>query len=178
MDNPLQMAKEIIGDRIKAARSGSVDLRNGCVACHTIFTLADKLQTNESNAADILTQVLSTNTDLNDDFISVVEDIHMGSRMLGTHFYNKNRKAKDKYIESYFMNALSELQSDIVDQNVEVILRKLILNYLSIYLAQTLGVDHHAATEEMYYLLRKNQDLDSYLDSYIQRLMKELNRHR
>ena len=115
---------------------------------------------------------------INDEFISLVEDIHVHSRMLATHFYNKSREDKDKYMESYFRNAFSELQSDISRYNVEVTLRRLFLKFLSIHLAQTIGVDHHAAMEEMYYLLRKNQDFESYLDSYISRLMKELNRDR
>jgi hypothetical protein len=178
MDNPLHIAKEIIEDRIMSVKRGCVDLRNGCVACHVIFTLANKLQLNESDAADMLTQVLTNDLSLNDEFINVVEDIHMRSRMLATHFCNRNREDKDKYIESYFRNALSELQSDITSHNAEVALRRLVLNYLSIYLAQTLGVVHHAAMEEMYYLLRKKQDFDSYLDSSIMRLVKELNRDR
>lgn len=178
MDNPLHIAKEIIEDRIMSIKRGSVDLKNGCVVCHVIFALVNKLQLNESDAADVLTQVLTNNPSLNDEFINVVENIHMRSRMLATHFYNRNREDKDRYIESYFKNALSELQSDIISHNAEVALRRLVLNYLSIYLAQTLGVDHHAAMEEMYYLLRKNQNFDSYLDSCIMRLLKELNRDR
>lgn len=178
MDNPLQIAKAIIEDGIRQVRSGSVDLRNGCVACHTIFTLANKLRTNESDAVDILTQVLTSNLPLNDQFISIVEDIHMRSRMLATNFYDRDREDKDKYIESCFRNALSELQSDITSHDAQIVLRKLLLNYLSVYLAQTLGVDHHAAMEEMYYLLRKNQDFDSYLDSYAVRFMKKLNHDR
>lgn len=174
MSNPTQRAKEIIEDRIKAVRSGSVELRNGCVACHTIFTLADMLGTNEADAADLLTQVLTNYPALNDEFIAVVEDIHMRSRMLAMNFYGRSREAKDKYIESYFRNALTELQSDIIKHNSSIVLRKLVLNYLSIYLAQILGVDHHAATEEMYYMLRKHEDFDSYLDGFVNKLMKEL----
>lgn len=175
MSSPLQIAREIIEERIRAVKSGSVDLRNGCVACDTIFTLVNKLKTNESDAADMLTQVLTNDPKLNDEFIATVEDIHMGSRMLATHFYNRSREDKDKYIESYFRNALSELQSDITNHDAVIALRRLVLNYLSVYLAQTLGVDHHAAMEEMYHLLRKNQDFDSYLDSYVVGLMKQLN---
>lgn len=178
MENPLQIAKEIIEGEIRLVQNGSVDLRNGCVACHTIFTLANKLHTNESDAADLLTQVLTNNPALNDKFITLVEDVHMRSRMLATHFYNRSREDKDKYIESYFRNALSELQSGITNHDAMIAVRRLVLNYLSVYLAQTLGVDHHAAMEEMYYLLRKNQSFDSYLDSFIVRLMKELNQNK
>ncbi|MFQ5969257.1 MAG: hypothetical protein ACE5J2_02005 [Nitrososphaerales archaeon] len=174
MINPVQKAKEIIEDRIKAVRSGSVELRNGCVACHTIFTLADRLGTNEADAADLLTQVLAQNPTLSDEFITVVEDIHMRSRMLAMNFYGRSREAKDKYIESYLRNALAELQSDITKHNGSIVVRKLVLNYLSIYLAQTLGVDHHAATEEMYYILRKHEDFDSNLDHFVNKVMKEL----
>jgi len=178
MENPLQIAKEIIEGEVRLVQNGSVDLRNGCVACHTIFTLANKLHTNESDAADLLTQVLTNDPVLNDKFIALVEDVHMRSRMLATHFYSRSREDKDKYIESYFRNALSELQSDVTDHDAMISVRKLVLNYLSVYLAQTLGVDHHAAMEEMYYLLRKNQNFDSYLDSFIVRLMKELNQNK
>jgi hypothetical protein len=178
MENPLQIAKEIIEGEIRLVQNGSVDLRNGCVTCHTIFTLANKLHTNESDAADLLTQVLTNNPTLNDKFITLVEDVHMRSRMLATHFYNRSREDKDKYIESYFRNALSELQSDITNHDAMIAVRRLVLNYLSVYLAQTLGVDHHTAMEEMYYLLRKNQSFDSYLDSFIVRLMKELNQNK
>jgi hypothetical protein len=173
MDNPLQIAKEIIEEKIRLLNDGSMELRNGCVVCHTIFTLASKLGTNESDAADILSQVLTNNESLNEAFISSVEDIHMRSRMLGTHFCDRTREDKDRYLESYCRNALSELQSDVKGHGAELALRKLVLNYLSVYLAQTLGVDHHAAMEEMYYLLRKNQNLDSFLDGFVVRLMKD-----
>ncbi|MEM3085468.1 MAG: hypothetical protein QXP61_10355, partial [Nitrososphaerales archaeon] len=150
MDNPLHLAKMIVENQIRVIRNGSVDLRNGCVICHTIFTLANKLQASESDSADLLTQVLTDNPSLNDEFISAVEEIHMRSRMLAPHFYNRSRDDKDRYIESYFRNALTELQADISGHDVAIAIRKLILNYLSIYLAQTLGVDHHASMEEMY----------------------------
>jgi hypothetical protein len=158
MDNPLQIAKEIIEEKIRLLNDGSMELRNGCVVCHTIFTLS---------------QVLTNNESLNEAFISSVEDIHMRSRMLGTHFCDRTREDKDRYLESYCRNALSELQSDVKGHGAELALRKLVLNYLSVYLAQTLGVDHHAAMEEMYYLLRKNQNLDSFLDGFVVRLMKD-----
>ncbi len=38
MDDPLQIAKKIIEESIRTIKSGSADLRNGCVECHTIFT--------------------------------------------------------------------------------------------------------------------------------------------
>jgi uncharacterized protein YpmB len=36
-----------------------------------------------------------------------------------------------------------------------------------LYLAQTIGVDYHAATEELYYLLRKDHSKDSKISQLV-----------
>ena len=71
-------------------------------------------------------------------------------------FAIKTREAKDRYIDSNFKNTLSELQSDASVYGTEIIMRKLLLSNIALNIAQNLGIDYHAATEELYYYLRKN----------------------
>jgi len=174
MSDTLQKGKEIIENEINTLRSGAMEIKDGCVACHMIFTMVKRLGTNEQDAADLLSQVLTNYPALNDEFIDVVEDIHMRSRMKAMSFYKRSREAKDRYVESYFKNALTELQTDAAQHSAHMALRKVVLNYLSSYLAQTLGIDFHASTEELYYILRKHEDFDSYLEDFLARFMKEL----
>lgn len=174
MSNALQKGKEIIESEIKSLRVGGMEIKDGCVACHMIFTMVKRLGTNEQDAADLLSQVLTNYPTLNDEFINLVEDIHMHSRMKAMNFYKRSREAKDKYLESYFKNALTELESDAVQHGANMALRKIVLNYLSSYLAQTLGIDFHASTEELYYILRKYADFDNYLEEFLARFVKEL----
>lgn len=166
-------AREIIREEIRSLQAGN-QVRESCAACHVIFTLVEKMSTNESDAADLLSQVLSEEPSLNDEFIGVVEDIHMRSRNMAMNFYMRNRQAKDRYIESYFKNALTELQADAETHGTRMQLRKVVLNYLSSYLAQTLGLDFHASTEELYYVVRKHPDFDNYLEEFIERFAKGL----
>lgn len=174
MSDPIHKSKEIIENEIRALRAGAIEIIDGCVACHMIFTMVNRLGINESDAADMLSQVLTNYPSLNDEFIDVVEDIHMGSRMKAMNFYKRNREAKDRYVESYFKNALTELLSDASKHSADIVLRKIMLNYLSSYLAQTLGIDFHASTEELYYILRKHAPLDNHLEDFLQRFVKEL----
>lgn len=174
MSDPIRRGKEIIENEIEALRVGSMEIKDGCVACHVIFTMVKKLGTSEQDAADLLSQVLTNDTVLNDEFIDVVESIHMGSRMKAMSFYKRSRESKDRYIESYFKNALTELQSDAAQHGADMALRKVVLNYLSSYLAQTLGIDFHASTEELYYILRKHEDFDNYLQDFLHKFVKEL----
>ena len=174
MSDPILRGKEIIEKEIRTLRVGGMEIKDGCVACHMIFTMVNRLGTNEQNAADLLSQVLTDYPVLNDEFICVVEDIHMRSRMKALNFYKRSREAKDRYVESYFKNALTELQTDSRKHVAGVALRKIVLNYLSGYLAQTLGIDFHASTEELYYILRKHEDLDEYLEDFLRRFVQEL----
>jgi hypothetical protein len=59
-----------------------------------------------------------------------------------------------------------------------MLLRKLLLAYLGLYIAQTIGVDYHAATEELYYLLRKDGRKNSKLDEFISKLESKISQHR
>ncbi len=129
---------------------------NGCAACHVLFKVKESMQVSEQDAADLLSEVLLDNGPMNDDFIAMVEDVHMRARMMGTTFAIKTREAKDRYIDSNFKNTLSELGSDASVYGTEIVMRRLILSNIALNIAQNLGIDYHAATEELYYFLRKN----------------------
>ena len=144
-----------------------IDLHGSCVACHIIFRLKEKLESSEQNAADLLSEILTDNSILNREFIDVVEKIHMSDKHLGGSFALRERESKDSYLEAYFSNVLDELTSDLITTSHQIILRKLLLSYLSLYLAQTIGIDFHAATEELYYLLRKDDSRNSKISQLI-----------
>jgi phosphoenolpyruvate carboxylase len=121
-----------------------------------LFKVKEAMQVSEQDAADLLSEVLLDNQPLNDEFISVVEQIHMKARMMGVTFAIKSRDAKDRYIDANFKNTLSELVSDASVYGTEIALRKLFLSHIALNIAQNLGIDYHAATEELYYYMRKN----------------------
>lgn len=50
----------------------------------------------------------------------------------------------------------SELVSDASVDGTGLLMRKLILSYIALNIAQNLGIDYHTATEEVYYCMRKN----------------------
>lgn len=118
--------------------------------------MKETMQVSEQDAADLLSEVLLDNSPMNDEFITMVEDIHMKGRMMGTTFAIKSREAKDRYIDSNFKNTLSELGSDASVYGTEIVMRRLILSNIALNIAQNLGIDYHAATEELYYYMRKN----------------------
>ena len=154
-----------------------MDLHGGCVACHVIFTLKEKLESSEQNAADLLSEILTHDPTLNREFIDVVEQIHMNERNMGSPFALRERESKDGYLEAYFSNVLDELTSDLVVSSHTIILRKLLLSYLALYLAQTIGVDYHAATEELYYLLRKDDNKNSKISQLIAKFESKIKEH-
>ncbi len=161
-------------DKIKEHR---VDLHGGCVACHMIFTLKENLESSEQNSADLLSEILTHDSDLNREFIDIVEQIHMNERQLGSSFALRERESKDNYLEVYFSNVLDELTSDLITSSHQIILRKLLLSYLALYLAQTIGVDYHAATEELYYLLRKDDSKNSKISQLIAKFESKIKTH-
>ena len=128
---------------------------NGCAACHVLFILANKMKISEQDAADLLSEVLLDNNQLNDQFIELVENVHMKQRTMGLTFVMKSREAKDRRIESQFKNTLNEILGDASHYGSEIVLRKLIMSQIALELAQNLGIDYHAATEELYYYMRK-----------------------
>ena len=47
-----------IREKLEEIKRHKVDLHAGCVACHTIFSLKEKLVSSEQDAADLLSEVL------------------------------------------------------------------------------------------------------------------------
>jgi hypothetical protein len=90
--------------------------------------------------------------------VKSMENIHMKQKMMGVTFAIKSREAKDRYLDSQFKNALDELYADIANYGVDVVFRKLIMSYIALEIAQNLGIDYHAATEELYYYMRKRDE--------------------
>ncbi|MER3407282.1 MAG: hypothetical protein C4292_00145, partial [Nitrososphaera sp.] len=91
----------------------------------------------------------------------MVEKIHMKQRIAGVEFAIKTREAKDRYIDSQLKNALDELLGDAASYGVEVVLRRLVMGHAALQIAQNLGIDYHAATEELYYYMRKH-DMETH----------------
>jgi hypothetical protein len=162
------------GRRIEAERIAESEIRiinenplvirpNGCAACHVLFIIANKMKISEQDAADMLSEVLLDNNQLNDQFIEMVENIHMKQRTMGLTFVSKSREAKDRRIESQFKNTLNELLGDASHYGSEIVLRKLIMSQIALELAQNLGIDYHASTEELYYYMRK-KDMETHTE--------------
>ncbi|MDP8888639.1 MAG: hypothetical protein M3M89_03320 [Thermoproteota archaeon] len=156
-DNRRRIEAERIAEReIRIVNENPLVIRpNGCAACHVLFMIANKMKISEQDAADMLSEVLLDNNQLNDQFIEMVENIHMKQRTMGLTFVLKNREAKDRRIESQFKNTLNELLGDTSYYGSEIVLRKLIMSQIALELAQNLGIDYHASTEELYYYMRK-----------------------
>lgn len=167
-------AEIFIRETLDKIRKHKTELHDGCVACHVIFSLKQKSGRSEQDAADMLSEVLTGNPKLNSEFIDVVEQIHMRERSMGSTFATRGRDSKDSYLETYFSNVLDELTSDLHFASHEIILRKLLLSYLALYLAQTIGVDYHAATEELYYLLRKDDSKNSKIAHLIAKFEEKI----
>jgi hypothetical protein len=87
-----------------------------------------------------------------------MENVHMKQRMMGVAFVIKTREAKNRYVDSQFKNALDKLLSDMAKYGVDIALRKLVMSYIALEIAQNLGIDYHAATEELYYHMRKRDE--------------------
>jgi hypothetical protein len=171
------VSADFIRKELDKIKEHKVDLHGSCVACHMIFTLKENLKSSEQNSADLLSEILTHDSDLNREFINIVEQIHMNERQLGSSFALRERESKDNYLEAYFSNVLDELTSDLITSSHQIILRKLLLSYLALYLAQTIGVDYHAATEELYYLLRKDDSKNSKISQLIAKFESKIKTH-
>jgi hypothetical protein len=157
-------AKKIILGEVQNLHDNPSDVRqDGCAACHVLFMLVDKMQISESRASDLLSQILFHDQQLNNSFIEMVENIHMKQRNMAISFALKNRDAKDRHIESNFKNFLEELSYDIINYGHDLVLRKLMISAIALEIAQNIGIDYHAATEELYYYMRKNDDRTNVL---------------
>jgi hypothetical protein len=98
--------------------------------------------------------------------------------MSGIPFSIKNRNAKDKYIESNFRNILTELSSHVVNYGTDIVLRKLLISTIALEIAQNIGTDYHAANEELYYYMRKNdqkshENIIAFIDGFYKRINKK-----
>jgi hypothetical protein len=170
------IAKKITSEVIDRVKDDpSIIKVNGCAACHVLFSIVDKVHVNESEASDLLSQILYNDPQLNDSFIEMVENVHMKQRMMGIPFSIKTRESKDKYIDSNLRNVLSELSADLVNYGTDIVLRKLLITSISLEIAQNIGIDYHAATEELYYYMRKkDQDTHTRILELIDRLYEKI----
>ncbi|MGB7678361.1 MAG: hypothetical protein WBL49_06090 [Nitrososphaeraceae archaeon] len=156
------IAKTITSEEINNVKNDpSIIKINCCAACHVLFSIVDKVHVNESEASDLLSEILYNDPQLNDSFIEMVENVHMKQRMMGIPFSIRTRESKDKYIDSNLRNVLSELSADLVNYGTDIVLRKLLITSISLEIAQNIGIDFHAATEELYYYMRK-RDQDTH----------------
>ena len=143
------VARNLIEQEINDVLMTSTRVKeNGCVACHILFTLVERMRISEAEASDRLSEILFHNQNLNEIFIDLVEKIHMKQRMMGVSFSLKSRDSKNRYIDSQMKDALYDLDVDLVNFGKDIVMRKLLITYLSLQLAQSVGVDHHAAKFE------------------------------
>lgn len=112
---------------------------------------------NESDATELLSKILLHDSNLNDAFVEMVEDIHMKQRMMAIPFVLKSRSAKDKHIESNFKNFLEEKSSELINYGYDLILRKLLISAIVLEIAQNIGIDYHAAIKRLFYYMRKRR---------------------
>ncbi len=152
----------------KRTSTGSIE----CFVCKVIYSIMHSSNLDESTAADALSELLSSDTALNERFIEVLEYVHLYSRARALWFYSKSREEKDNYLSIHVKNALAELEQEFKVYGKEYMLRRLMLLYLSSYIAQIIGLDLHASTEELYYLLRKRNDLEHTIAKLLQGLNK------
>lgn len=170
----LREAEMLVRETLEKIKNHETELHQGCVACHVIFSLKQNSGRSEQDAADLLSEILTHDPKFNAEFIETVEQVHMKDRGMGGVFAERERESKDAYLETYFSNVLDELGSDLHFASYDIILRKLLLSYLALYLAQTIGVDYHAATEELYYLLRKDEGKNSKIAHLIAKFEEKI----
>ena len=96
----------------------------------------------------------------------------MKDRLMGVQFSIKSREAKNRFIDANIKNVIFELSDDIKNYGKELVLRKLLLSFISVQLAQNIGVDHHAANEELYYYMKKNTDTNTVLHEFLNEYLK------
>ena len=171
IEDQIENGKKIIDSEItKVILNSSLIQSGGCASCHVLFKLVEALSVNESDAGDLLSQVLYENPELNEKFIEMIEKIHMKERLMGVQFSIKSREAKNRYIDANIKNVISELSIDIKNYGLELVVRKLLLSLISVQLAQNIGVDHHAATEELYYYMKKSENTNEVVNEFISKL--------
>jgi len=67
---------------------------------------------------------------------------------------------------------------ELVNYGKDIIMRKLLITYLSLQLAQSIGIDHHATKEELYYYMRTKDHethtmLTEFMDHFYERVCKD-----
>ena len=136
------IAKNLTEQEINAVMMMPTRVReNGCVACHILFTLVNRMGISEASASDQLSEILTHDQNLNEKFIDVVEKIHMKRRMMGVSFSLKSRDSKNRYINSQMKDGLYELDIGLVNYGKDIVMRKLLITYLSLLFAQCIGID-------------------------------------
>jgi hypothetical protein len=82
-DDKHDTPKSLIEQEINAVMMMPTRVReNGCVACHILFILVNRMRISEASASDQLPEILTHDQNLNEKFIDVVEKIHMKQRMM------------------------------------------------------------------------------------------------
>ena len=77
----MKIGKHIISQEMnKVVTNHSIIKQNGYAACHVLSKLVDKMQMSESDASDLMSEILFNDPNLNDAFVEMVEDIHMKQR--------------------------------------------------------------------------------------------------
>jgi hypothetical protein len=99
--------------------------------------------------------------------------------MMGIPFSIKTREAKDKFIDSNFKNLLAELSSDVINYGTDMVLRRLLVSNIALEIAQNIGIDYHAATEELYYYMRKkDQQTHEWIQEFANSFYKRVDKKR
>ena len=69
-EDQIENGKKIIDSEItKVILNSSLIESGGCASCHVLFKLVDALSLNESDAGDLLSQVLYENPELNEKIV-------------------------------------------------------------------------------------------------------------
>ncbi len=68
-------------------------------------------------------------------------------------------------------NTTEELLSDVASFGVEAAMRKLVLAHAALQVAQSIGLDYHAATEELYHYMRHHDESEKDLEGLISSLL-------
>ena len=72
IEDQIDSAKKIIGSEITNVNSNSLLIKSGgCASCHILFKLIESLSLNESDATDLLSEVLYQDAQLNERFIEL-----------------------------------------------------------------------------------------------------------
>lgn len=160
MDDVKGKVRDIIAREVDNIKGKGIESRVECFACHVMYAVVHECNIDEATAADMLSQVLSEDSVLNERFIQAIEYLHLYSRARALWFYSKDRVEKDAYLAMHVRNAIAEIEYEAKEYGNDAVLRRLMLSYLSTYIAQVIGMDLHASTEELYYMLRKRNELE------------------